>query len=128
MRFGNLKAGLRGLPVVALLELVALLVGISFASPAMGQSSAKKVHVVRMEMKNYQFVFDPETVVVNVGDTVKWVNDSQFDHNAVSNDHKTFHSPILNPKGSWSYKAVTKGTFPYICTLHPNMKGTVIVR
>lgn len=81
-----------------------------------------------MEMKNYTLVFDPQTVTVNVGDTVEWVNDGIYQHNAVSDDHTTFKSPILNPKGTWRYTATKKGTFPYICTLHPTMKGTLIVK
>lgn len=127
MSRNNLATRFLVLSAVVLFGLTTLTGGVAFAASAPAQTPQKQVHVIRMEMKNYQFVFEPATVVVNQGDTVEWVNDSAFDHNAVSNDQTTFHSPILNPKGTWRYKAVKKGTFPYICSLHPNMKATLVV-
>lgn len=106
---------------------LALAGGIFLSATALGQAKASQVHVVRMEMQNYRFTYQPETMVVNVGDTVEWVNDDMYAHNVYSDDH-TFHSPTIDPKGSWRYKAVKKGTYHYYCTFHPNMKGTLVVR
>jgi len=30
-------------------------------------------------------------------------------------------------RSKWTYRATTAGEFPFICTLHPNMKGTLKV-
>jgi plastocyanin len=47
-------------------------------------------------------------------------------HNAVSEGK--FHSDKIEQGKSWKYVATEKGTFDYICTYHPNMKGHLVVR
>jgi plastocyanin len=70
--------------------------------------------------------FSPSSVTVAVGDTVTWRNDGQAPHNATADDG-TFKTPDLNHGQSASETFTQAGTFSYICTIHPNMKGTVRV-
>jgi plastocyanin len=35
--------------------------------------------------------------------------------------------PDFDPGGVWQVKFTTAGTYPYHCTVHPGMVGTVIV-
>jgi plastocyanin len=88
-----------------------------FAAPA------AKTHTVTIEGVQ----FSPATLEVNAGDTVVWNNKDPFPHN-VTAENKAFHSPDFAGGHSWTYKAKTKGVFPYVCTLHPNMKGTLTVK
>ena len=71
--------------------------------------------------------FQPAEVVVSVGDTVRWTNKDPFPHNVTSTD-RAFHSADLAPGRSFSFHATKAGTFPYTCTLHPTMKGTIHVK
>jgi plastocyanin len=71
--------------------------------------------------------FSPETLTVKRGDTVVWVNKDFFPHNARAQD-RTFESTDIATNQSWRYVATKAGTFPYICTLHPTMKGTLVVK
>jgi plastocyanin len=71
--------------------------------------------------------FRPATLIVNVGDTVMWVNKDPFPH-TVTSDTGSFDSKELEPGASWTYTAVTRGDFAYFCKFHPNMKGTLRVR
>ncbi len=71
--------------------------------------------------------FVPARLTVNVGDTVTWINKDPFPHNVTSRDGH-FHSRDLEPDMQWQYRATTSGTFAYECTLHPGMRGTLIVR
>ncbi len=71
--------------------------------------------------------FLPATLTVKQGDTVIWKNADLFAHN-VTAETGAFASGEIAPNGSWKYTAKKKGTFPYICTLHPTMKGTLIVK
>ncbi|MBP9818169.1 cupredoxin family copper-binding protein [Candidatus Shapirobacteria bacterium] len=68
--------------------------------------------------------FSPKTIKIKVGDTVTWVNDNQVPHNIQSD---SFYSPKLNQGDKYQYTFATAGTFYYICGIHPNMKGIVVV-
>jgi plastocyanin len=70
--------------------------------------------------------FSPTSVSIAVGDTVTWNNTGQAPHNA-SADDGSFKTPTINNGESTSHTFTQAGTFSYICTIHPNMKGTVRV-
>jgi LPXTG-motif cell wall-anchored protein len=73
------------------------------------------------------FTFSPGTVTIDQGDTVTWVNNGPTPHSATSSNG-AFDTGIY-PKGqSRSHTFNEAGTFAYICTPHPYMKGTVVVR
>jgi plastocyanin len=73
------------------------------------------------------FDFGPATVTVNVGDTVTWTNQGPTGHSATAGDG-AFDTGILDAGKSASHTFDTAGTFAYICTPHPFMKGTVVVQ
>ena len=70
------------------------------------------------------FSFSPATITVDVGDSVTWVNAGEEPHNAVGD---AFETSLLDAGESGSKSFSTAGTFAYICTVHPQMKGTVKV-
>jgi plastocyanin len=70
--------------------------------------------------------YNPNPLEVNVGETVTWINDDSVIHTATSTDG-TFDSGIMRNGQSFSYTFDTAGEYPYYCTLHPNMVGTVVV-
>jgi plastocyanin len=70
--------------------------------------------------------FAPAALTVHVGETVTFVNKDPFPHN-VASAAGGFRSRDLDPDRQWQFHAATAGTFPYECTLHPGMKGTLIV-
>ena len=73
------------------------------------------------------FSFSPGTITINQGDTVTWVNNGPTPHSATSSNG-VFDTGIF-PKGqSRSHTFNEAGTFAYICTPHPFMKGTVVVQ
>ena len=72
------------------------------------------------------FFFSSASVSVAVGDTVTWHNSGQAPHTATANDG-SFDTGTINPGGSGSHTFNSPGTFSYICTIHPNMHGTVRV-
>ncbi len=73
------------------------------------------------------FFFSPKTVTINVGESVKWTDKGKAEegHTATGD---TFDSGVLHQGESYTHKFSTAGTFDYICTLHSNMKGTILVR
>jgi plastocyanin len=72
------------------------------------------------------FSFSPASITVNVGEAVTWSNVGPTGHSATASDG-SFDTGVF-PKGqSRSHTFQEAGTFAYICTPHPFMKGTVKV-
>jgi plastocyanin len=71
--------------------------------------------------------FSPEALTVTVGDTVTWTNSDSADHTATADDG-SFDSGSLANGESFSHTFSAAGTFPYSCTLHSGMTGTITVQ
>jgi plastocyanin len=71
------------------------------------------------------YSFRPATITVSAGDTVTWTNAGKQPHTATGSG---FDTGILKTGQSGSHTFASPGTFTYICSLHPFMKGTVVVR
>jgi len=82
----------------------------------------KKTYTVTMEGMKFQ----PQVLTVAVGDTVIWVNKDLVAHTATDPDG-TFDSKLIAPDKSWKLTVRKPGDFPYVCTYHPTMKGTLKV-
>jgi amicyanin len=73
------------------------------------------------------FSYKPQTLTVSVGTTVTWINRDDIPHTVLSVDKTTIVSPALDTDGKFSYTFTTAGTNDYYCSVHPHMKGKVIV-
>lgn len=67
--------------------------------------------------------FDPEDLTVEVGTEVVWVWQGRIGHDVVGDG---FRSSVL-VEGEFTHTFDEPGTYPYVCTLHPGMEGTVYV-
>lgn len=94
-------------------------------SDAPAEPEAKRPRVVAVEIRLMKF--NPASVELNAGDTIEWKNRDITPHTATAEDKK-FDSGPINANASWSYTFSNAGTFSYMCTFHPEMKGTVVVR
>ena len=72
------------------------------------------------------FAFGPASITVNTGDSVTWTNKDSTAH-TVTADGGSFDQPLPASGGTATVTFNTAGTFPYHCTIHPNMHGTVVV-
>jgi plastocyanin len=70
--------------------------------------------------------FVPADVTVKLGETVTWTNKDPFPHNVFSSTGG-FSSQDLKPGAAWRFRPKNEGRFPYVCTLHPGMQGTLVV-
>jgi LPXTG-motif cell wall-anchored protein len=73
------------------------------------------------------FQFTPAQITIDQGDTVTWTNSGPSAHSATAPDG-SFDTGILPSGQSGSHTFNEAGTFSYICTPHPNMHGTIVVR
>jgi plastocyanin len=98
---------------------------------AMKATHALNVHVVDdkpavIQVKMINFTYAPDPLKVPVGTTVRWVNYDDDPHNVVAED-KSFKSKLLDKNQDYSYTFNKKGTFTYICSIHPKMVGKVVI-
>ncbi len=70
--------------------------------------------------------FSPNPVEVKVGETVTWINDDSGRHTVTSKDG-VFESELMGKGQSFSYTFDKAGEYPYFCSPHPGMVGTVVV-
>ncbi len=95
---------------------------LALAADASAQRAAKPArHTIVIEGVRFQ----PDTLKVRRGDTVVWINKDPFPHNVVAAG--AFQSGPIAVGASWRHVAQRSGEFSYVCTLHPNMKGTLNV-
>lgn len=72
------------------------------------------------------FGFAPADFHVAVGGTVTWVNNGVALHTVTARDG-SFDSGYIGAGGTFSRAFATAGTYQYICSLHSNMAGSVVV-
>jgi plastocyanin len=70
--------------------------------------------------------FQPANIQVTVGTTVTWTNFDGVNH-TVTSDAAVFESGPLADGDTYSYTFNTVGTFPYHCSIHTMMRGSVVV-
>jgi plastocyanin len=80
------------------------------------------------------FTFSPQNIHVGVGDTIKWIYDSDnlYDHTTTSgvipNNATDWDAPLTATDTTFIYVVTEEGTYNYVCTPHaPSMSGTITV-
>ena len=106
---------------VPVLVAVMLLAGSSSVTANAQPSAANAV------VKIDNFSFGPQTLRVPIGATVTWTNSDDIPHTSVSTDG-VFKSKVLDTDEKFSYTFTKAGSYPYYCTIHPKMTGTVVVQ
>jgi plastocyanin len=101
---------------------------------------------VIVTIKNH--AFDPQTITITNGTKITWENKDGATHQIEGDSEpekyhiKSFESWLVNPYKDWTFTFDGKGffgeawdieykgegVFNYHCKLHPDMKGTIIVK
>jgi amicyanin len=71
--------------------------------------------------------FLPGEITVVPGTTVTWINKEAMPHTVVDTN-KGFRSKTIAKDASFSFTFIAAGDYDYLCSIHPNMKGKVIVK
>jgi plastocyanin len=97
-----------------------LLIGIlALALPANALAATKTINI-------FGATFEPARVTIDSGDTIRWVNKDNAQHQIVANDG-TFASPVLNPGKAYGHTFKAAGTFNYRDVIGKLKRGTVVV-
>jgi plastocyanin len=96
------------------------------AAPAHSPPSAS-VAPVATSVKIRMLKYSSETIQIKAGETVEWVNDDLTPHTVTSQSGE-FDSGSIDAGETWRHTFTQPGTFPYFCTFHKEMTGTVVVK
>jgi plastocyanin len=75
-----------------------------------------------VEVRDFEFA--PAGYNAKAGEKVTWENTGEQIHNVKG---RGFFSRAIDAGESYSFTFREKGSYDYVCTLHPQMKGTVVV-
>ena len=108
--------------------LVSLMIIYSCSSPNESSTVSEPVVITRpetytVEIKQMQFV--PAELKVKEGDAVVFVNHDLVAHDVTEAGEKKWNSSALQDGGSWTLIATESSD--YYCSIHPVMKGKIIV-
>ena len=125
---------------LALVAALALVVPGCSEGDASGSTPTKE----RAEVQIATFVFQPETLEIDAGTTVRWTNGDEILHTATSGEQTRQGIPGVaedkpaRPDGTFdlemdgagstaSFTFVETGTYKYFCRVHAAMTGRVVV-
>ena len=109
-----------------------LTLSLALAGRAVGRASipaaAGQEKAAETEVSIDDFAFAPKELTIPVGTQVTWMNKDDEAHTVVSVDGKTFRSKGLDTGDKFSFTFTEPGTYEYVCSIHKQMKGTIIVK
>lgn len=92
------------------------------ALPLLVTAARAATHQVSIQ----NFAFSPANLTISAGDTVVFTNNDSAPHTATA-DNGSFDTGRLSGGASAQLTFGSPGSYSYICSFHPNMKGTITV-
>jgi plastocyanin len=119
---GSSASPVRNLTLLWLVGAAALLIAVVLAlsaPAALAQASAS------VSIQHHMYM--PANLTVPVGATVTWTNEDGAIHTVTSDAKGQFSSGWKTKGARYSFTFARPGTYPYHCSLHKDMHGTVTV-
>jgi len=128
--------------VAILLVLVFVIIGIVLSNSSIETISEDSEPIVKADVimptkvsrpgcEKIDRCYIPSVITIQSGQQVTWVNEDSAFHSVTSGFYgsptELFDSGHLDPFESYTVDFDDTGIFDYFCTLHPWMKGQVIV-
>ena len=96
------------------------------APAAAGAACAESSAAGEVAVAIKDFTFGSADIQAKVGQTVTFTNNDSAPHTATLDDGSCT-TPKINPGSSDGLLFTTAGTYPFHCSVHPKMKGTITV-
>jgi plastocyanin len=77
--------------------------------------------------------FVPKSVTVSTGSPIRWESPTAAEHTVThtgcveDSDHCAFDSGLMLPNGTFALPGLAPGQYPYLCRIHPIMRGVITV-
>lgn len=97
-------------------------------APSNTNSSTPNASEGKISIEN--MAFTPSQISVTKGSTVTWTNNDSTTHTVVD-DLSNVGGPAsgdIAPGASYSFTFNKTGSFQYHCSIHPSMRGTIVVK
>jgi len=104
------------------LIVIVLMIGISGCSTAKDEASSVPPDEYTVIIEDYKY--QPAEITIKSGETITWINKDSVKHTATGD---SFDSGLFGKDETFQQQFDEAGTYDYICTPHPYMKGKVIV-
>ena len=72
------------------------------------------------------FMFHPMSVTIKAGAILTWVNRDEEPH-TVTSETGLFRSGAMDTNDTYVFKFDKPGTYHFLCSIHPQMVGTIVV-
>ena len=105
--------------------------GYSSSNNASSSSSSNTTNAAAagsIDIKN--MMFTPPQISIAKGGSVTWTNNDSTTHTVVD-DLTNVGGPAsgdIAPGSTYSFKFEKTGSFQYHCSIHPSMRGTIVVK
>lgn len=90
-----------------------------------GEAGGSEGGAVTLTAEN--IAFDPNELTASVGDTIEFDNQDDVPHTFTAEEAGVDESVEAGASASISLADVEPGTYDFVCTIHPNMTGTLEV-
>ena len=104
---------------------LALVAAGALAQQAPPAQQVAAVGEAEISIQAFQFV--PAILTVKAGTAVTWMNHDEEPHNVVSLD-RVFRSKAIDGGEKFTASFDKPGTYKYICAVHPQMRGQIVVQ
>lgn len=123
-----MKKMLLTVPVVALGLSLPFFGGISAPTSVASAAASNVILAQQTQAVTIQnFAFSPASLTVSPGTTVTWTNKDSTAHTVTIDSGSGPNSGQIQPGQSYSFTFQQSGTYAYHCSIHPQMKATVVV-
>jgi len=112
--------------IAAILALPSLIIASFYALSVLPVSAAAEP-AADATISIDKFMFEPTALTITVGTTVHWKNLDPEPHTVRGVD-TNFRSDPLDQNDSFAHKFDKPGTYRYVCSIHPQMLGTIVVK
>ena len=85
---------------------------------------ATAAQTATIKIDNFRFL--PTALTVPAGTTVVWKNDDDSPHR-IADRSGSYASAALDTDDSYTHTFATPGVYSYICSIHPYMRGKIVV-
>lgn len=119
----------RAIPIAILIAVLGLAVGYGSAAGSSDAKHGTPLGVTQpgtVVIKN--FAFGPASLAVAPGTKITVVNQDRAPHTLTARDRSFDTGTIAGGQRGEITAPSSPGTYLYLCTLHPSMTGTLIVR